>query len=187
MQNTKIIAKILHDDDQDGPREWDNAGTMVCWHRNYILGDEQPKCDPEEYLADLPEGTLVLPLYLYDHGGISMNTGGFSCAWDSGQVGFIYATPETIAKEWNGDRDAAEQCLKGEVAVYDAFIRGNVYGYTIERVTLCDCCGADKETEDLDSCWGFYDMDGGDCLADIIGNAGEEYAEALTEAWENRF
>ena len=180
---SNITAIITHDDDPMNPRtDWDNAGTMVCWHNRYTLGDEQPKCDPEEYLADLPEGTLVLPLFLYDHSGITMSTGAFSCSFDSGQVGFIYATPETIAKEWNGDRAAAEACLKAEVAVYDQYLTGDVWGFQIFKANVCDCCGHD-EPEEIDSCWGFF----GECLDDIIGHAGDEYSEALTKAWENRF
>ena len=68
---------------------------------------------------------MILPLYLYDHSGITMNTTGFSCPWDSGQVGWIYAdkrrieaeygkvTPETVEK--------ARQVLEGEVKSYDYF------------------------------------------------------------------
>ena len=33
------------------------------------------------------DGFVFLPLYLFDHSGITMNTSGFSCPWDSGQVG----------------------------------------------------------------------------------------------------
>jgi len=35
------------------PRDWDNVGTMVCWHNRYKLGDEQPSLDPDEYLTSL--------------------------------------------------------------------------------------------------------------------------------------
>ena len=37
--------KIYTDEDAANPRtEFDNVGTMVCWHRGYNLGDEQPSC-----------------------------------------------------------------------------------------------------------------------------------------------
>ena len=35
-------------------------------------------------LVEQMEGMVILPLYLYDHSGITMNTTGFSCPWDSG-------------------------------------------------------------------------------------------------------
>ena len=54
-------------------------------------------------LSDLIEISLqayvLLPLYLYEHGGMTMNTRGYSCSWDSGQVGFIYASKETFRNE----------------------------------------------------------------------------------------
>lgn len=37
----------------ESPRGWENLGTMVCWHRNYTLGDEQPKDDPIEFMQSL--------------------------------------------------------------------------------------------------------------------------------------
>ncbi len=42
---------------------------------------------------------VILPLYLYDHGGITMSTGPFSCRWDSGQVGWIYAEKKKFIEE----------------------------------------------------------------------------------------
>lgn len=93
---------------------------------------------------------LIKPLYLYDHGGITISTGSFSCPWDSGQVGYIYMTPATIAHEWGGDRQKAEACLDAEVNEYDQYIRGDVWGYTI----------LGEDGEDMgrldDSCWGFF-------------------------------
>ena len=99
-------------------------------------------------LVEQMEGMMILPLYLYDHSGITMNTTGFSCPWDSGQVGWIYAdrrrieaeygkvTPETVEK--------ARQVLEGEVKSYDYFLTGQCYGFQLFR-----------EDVEVDSCWGF--------------------------------
>jgi len=99
-------------------------------------------------LIERIEGMVILPLYLYDHSGITMNTGGFSCSWDSGQVGWIYAdidmiknnygevTPETVVK--------AESLLESEVKEYDYYLTGQCYGFKLYE--------GDKEKE---SCWGF--------------------------------
>jgi hypothetical protein len=194
--------EIIPDEDRDSPRDWDNLGTMVCFHSRYHLGDEQPteswaahllsllgeefadkllswneaeyakRChhlSGREYFkaeAELGEdyrGRIVdefmtrfiaLPLYLYDHSGITMNTSGFHCPWDSGQVGWIYVSREDALKEYSRKRmsgklrDKVEQVLRGEVEVYDQYLRGDVYGYVVKM--------KDK-TED--SCWGFYGMD----------------------------
>jgi hypothetical protein len=181
---SNITIKIEYDSDPMNPRtDWDNAGTMVCFHSRYNLGDEQPKGSASEYRKDLPKGTLWLPLYLYDHSGITMSTGSFSCGWDSGCVGFIYVTPETIAKEWGGDREAAKRCLEAEVKVYDDYLTGAVFGYTIHKANCCDSCGH-NEPEEIDSCWGFYGHD--DALEGMKGNVDPEYHKALEEAWHAR-
>jgi len=47
---------LYPDLDPDNPREaHDNLGTMVCWHRRYILGDEMPKVGAETWLYDFLE------------------------------------------------------------------------------------------------------------------------------------
>jgi hypothetical protein len=195
------------------PREDDNVGTMVCWHRRYDLGDEQPKDSPDEYLQQLARRTapdddaryldracdllwdtryslhesrvarilakkreeviernlIILPLYLYDHGGITMSTGAFSCPWDSGTVGFIYCSLEKAQYEWGTEdsklrgwdgnanytrkedgstrtlREAATRFLESEVEEYDQYLTGDVWGYVVST-----------PDGDEESCWGFF-------------------------------
>jgi hypothetical protein len=166
----QLTVEIHQDSDPMDPREWDNVGKMVCWHRNYLLGDEQPKCSPSEYLFQLmcdrefdkyrkflPDEEVVgeenirkyvekhfhvLPLYLYDHSGITMSTSRFSCPWDSGQVGFIYAPMEC------DEYPDMEKGLVGEVETYDKYMRGDFCGYRIK----------DEHGNELDSCWDFDDF-----------------------------
>lgn len=97
----KRTYKVVHDEDAPNPRkEFDCFGKMVCFHRRYDLGDKHDlKAEDfngwdelEAYLKEDLKAAVVLPLYLYDHSGITINTTGFSCPWDSGQVGFTYAT-----------------------------------------------------------------------------------------------
>jgi hypothetical protein len=135
---------------------------MVCWHPRYNLGDEQISRDEaQEAYESVPEDAVVLPLFLYDHGGITMNTTGFHCQWDSGQVGYIYITKEKIIEEYGNDsaetRERVNGYLKGEVETYDQYIRGDVYGFVIEEVSTCDH-GHEHATE-VDSCWGFFGHD----------------------------
>ena len=110
-EDDKYRLEVIIDTYPESPRAWDNLTTMVCSHRRYDLGDEQAK-NIDEYSSwdewlqgevyDLYGGednVVCLPLYLYDHSGITMNTTGFACSWDSGQVGWIYATKEKLRKE----------------------------------------------------------------------------------------
>jgi len=147
--------RIEHDDDrQETPRDWDNLGVMVCFHRNYNLGDKHDYSGSDDFDDILKEegAVVVLPLYLYDHGGITMSVGEFSCQWDSGQVGFIFARREDILKEFSRVRITKKlkakvaKILVGEVETYDQHLTGDVWGYVIE----------DDDGEHLDSCWGFY-------------------------------
>ena len=164
-------VKIFYDSDPQTPREWDNLGTMVCWHRRYNLGDEQRRDSVEDWMREVvcnltgedhddpseafEKLTIALPLYLYDHSGLTMSTGPFSCPWDSGQVGFIYVTVEKAKKEWGwkkltaARRKKIEDHLCGEVSTYDMFLRGDVFGYQIE----------DKDEIETSSCWGFFGSD----------------------------
>lgn len=207
MSNKTI--RIEQDHSPESPRDWDNLGTMVCWHGRYTLGDEQPECDPQEYMLHMAEEfepgiedkveryaerlwakldqrggislegklkshaqdvseyqrdkveeildrhVVMLPLYLYDHGGITMNTKGFHCPWDSGQVGFIYVSKQQLRDEYDWKLITEKRCrkvgdiLRGEVETYDQFLTGDVYGYVIE----------DEDGEKEGRCWGFYGSD----------------------------
>ena len=157
--------RIVRDEDPQDPREWDNLGTMVCWHRRYKLGDEQPRQDSQEYIDNLPPH-ISLPLYLYDHSGITMRTSAFSCQWDSGQVGFIYVPITKVKAEYGWKvltakrRAQIEQYLRNEVETYDHYLTGNVFGFELEKQVA-------GEWEPEDSCYGFFgdDVDGVHCSA----------------------
>ena len=148
----KFTVKIYQDEDAQNPRtEWDNFGKMVCARRRYNLGDEQMSPDEIEEIT-LRSDVLYLNLYLYEHSGITMSTTGFSCPWDSGQVGIIYVDRDMVFKEFGTRRFTKKlkykvsQLLRHEVKAYDQYLTGDVYGYVVE----------DEDGENLDSCWGFY-------------------------------
>lgn len=193
-KHTTVTVKVVQDSDAESPRTWDNLGVMACWHRQYRLGDVQPSCTPEEWIAEnAPEGSIVLPLYLYDHSGISMSTSEFSCPWDSGQVGVIVATPDKVREEFRDTKMTPEQLreqvvkvLVQEVSTYDDYLTGNVWGYTIEVTHACKECGhAVHDNEQEDSCWGFVGSDPS-TLDAMKEHVDKKHHEALEKAWENR-
>ena len=267
--------RIEQDEFCDGPRNWDNLGHMVCWHRRYKLGDQHNFSEPLDFLKELlfseyssihnqnnpvfeflksgkakdarlkynrstrewelqenqhwsadsdwyvsssyaaslkdevpdwflddclsalssgelfslveqMDGMVILPLYLYDHSGITMSTSSFSCPWDSSQVGWIYATKEDVQKEYGAftkeNLQKAHQCLEWEVETYAQFLEGDVYWYRLEKflggtigdenVTPEDAIEDDCFWNMEDSCGGFYGSevnDNGmtDCWGDI--------------------
>jgi len=169
---------IETDSDPSNPRkEWDNFGTMACVHRRYTLGDNQhPSWDdlletlsgmryydsrfdnvPDEIIAarmqaEIEKKYITLPLFLYDHSGITMSTGPFSCGWDSGTVGIIYVSKDDVRQEHSCKRITEKirqkvlSLLTSEVNTYDEYLTGNVYGYQISN----------PDGEDIDSCTGYY-------------------------------
>lgn len=154
-----LTLKIEQDDDAFNPlKEFDQFGTFVCFHRDYDLSSPKQPFDTPEKLREFlkNEDPLWLPIYLYDHSGITIRTTAFSCPWDSGQVGVIYATKEKVRKEYGvkrispQTRKKALDLLRAEVETFDQYLTGDVWGYTI----------TDDETDEvLDSCWGFYGYD----------------------------
>lgn len=178
-----LTVTIDYDQDAESPREWDNLGTMICWHRNYILGDRKrgekmPFDSPSDFQewADSKDSdvALCLPLYLYDHSGITMSCSPFSCPWDSGQVGYIYITREKIRHEYSCKRiskkllERVRGYLVSEVGTYDLFLTGQVYGYTV----------TDANGENVDSCWGFLGMD---TVKDEATSAAKSCAESIAK------
>lgn len=192
----KVVLKVVHYDYPESPRDWDNLGTMVCWHRRYNLGDTHQYEDTLHMLTQLANYTpaapmggvehwekeriralferyyIILPVYMYDHSGVSLSTSGYGDRWDSGQVGWIYVSKEDVRKKYNVKRITkkirllVESVLKAEVEVYSQYVSGDVYGYTLY-----------VDDEEIDSCWGFYGYNPQE--NGIADNLPNEYKEVL--------
>jgi len=175
----KYKIEVIQDESPSSPREDDNLGTMVCFHNRYDLGDKHNYNsndydgwdEMEKDIIKRENVGVILPLYLYDHSGITMNTTGFSCNWDSGRVGFIFISKEKMLKEYGGKivtqtlKDKVEGYLKSEIEIYDQYLTGDVYGYRVSEVTTCSE-GHEHETE-IDSCWGYYGQE--ECMLEGVG------------------
>lgn len=157
--------EVVYDEFPESPRDWSNLGMMVCWHRRYSLGDKHNYNNPIDFKEEINDtNAIILPLYLYDHSGITMSINPFSCSWDSGQVGYIYAMFDKIKEEYSVIeiseelRQKVSTYLKGEVETYDKYLRGDIYGFRISKINDCSTCHH-KEYEEIDSCYGFYGTD----------------------------
>ena len=124
--------ELCYDTHPDDPRKFhENLGFMACFHKRYNLGDKHNFNEPQDLLDWIEankDKIYYLPLYIYEHGNITIKTSPFSCRFDSGQVGFIYMTKETAEKE--GITEPYE-ALEAEVKTYDAYISGETYGAMI--------------------------------------------------------
>ncbi len=173
--------KIYDDTNPSSPRKDDNMGTMICFHNCYKLGDEDHGFDSDDYngwdemkeaILKKHAGGVILPLFLYDHSGITMNTTGFSCPWDSGQVGFIVASAKAIKDNYMENEltpellEKAEKLLVAEVDTYAKYLEGDVYGYKIFNLEMDG-----KKGDKVDSCWGYYGLD--ECMEEAVSLARE--------------
>lgn len=185
---------IYYDPDPESPREWDNLGTIAAFHRDYALGDIQDlrdvideldqskwsdtKSDDFYYSDDLgmvvkemeKQGFIVLPVYMYDHSGITLSTSPFSCRWDSGLLGIIYVSREKVKEVFGWKRITKERrkkiegYLENEIKTYDQYVTGEVFGFVIE-----------EDGNEVDSCWGFYN------LADMEDHISSEQQDLFEE------
>lgn len=172
--------RIFPDDDPTSPREWDTLTTMFCFHPRYTLGDaEYPDDEYRQaeqaydylvrqrgnlrafvrWLRLVLGATIVQPLYLYDHGGLSLRTGQFMSdpiGWDMSMAGLVYDTASK--REATGCTSGdVKSVLEAEVNTYAQFLIGDIYGYVIEHLTTCN--HNHQHATEVESCWGFYGQD----------------------------
>jgi hypothetical protein len=177
-ENGRTI-EIHIDESPVNPRtDFDNATVVICFHKKYSLGDKHDYNSSDFNSWDELEAriikdhkpTIILPLYLYDHSGITIATHPFSCPWDSGAIGFCYLTPQQIRECYmvkritKKIREKAEKLIQCEVEVYDQYVSGQVYGYVAK----------DTNGQELDSCWGYYGID-----------SVRQEAQSIIEQWKN--
>ena len=173
--------EIYLDEDPPNPRtEWDNFGHFVCFHGRYCLGDKHDMSLEDAEELEKSKDVISLPLYLYDHSGLTIRTYPFSCPWDSGKIGFVYVTKEEVRKEYSCKlvtkkiKEKVINLLRSEVEEYDNYLTGEVYGYRI----------VDDNEEERDSCWGFFgnewrEMILSDCKQMIDYYVEEDLKEAI--------
>jgi len=84
----------------------------------------------------IDKNLFILPIYVYEHGGITMSTGGYGCQWDSGQAGYIFSDKKR-ALELTGKKKmnkAIEKkiysAMERRIKYVAALCEGSVYGYT---------------------------------------------------------
>lgn len=184
-----LKVKIEQYSSPESPRSWDNLGICAFFHSRYSFGDKGHGIDSNDYndfaemekdLRKNHDAVIVLPVYMYDHSGQTISTKPFSCNWDSGQLGVIFATRTELLSEYgNGKnrltkaiKDKATTYLEGEIETLDQYIKGDVYGFTAKNT----------QTKEEDSCWGFYGDTADNGIFDHIAT------EGLTkEMWETAY
>lgn len=202
-----VRIRVEYDDDAESPRTaWDNVAAFWSdgMHRRYnfheAAADEvlarikSAMPVPDELLEEggdveiiqwLMENQtsvssyVIMPVYMYDHSGLSFSTGGFSCGWDSGTIGFMMVDVERWdvqhGGEWSGE--AATQRIVDEVQDLDNYHVYGACGYIIERCEGGEG-GGHVEWKEEGACWGIYG-DPEASKAAILDNIGEKYGYLL--------
>lgn len=130
-EGNEYTLTVEQDDIDESPRDWDNVCKMVCWHRNYNLGDKHNYDNSDEFFNDILHNVCgikyedfeelstrekyklacesnkiyIKELNLYDHSGLTISTSSgypYNDRWDAGCVGWIYVSKERAMEEWGG-------------------------------------------------------------------------------------
>ena len=138
---------------------------FLYYNKEYLTQEES-----EKYINILCDNFIVLPLFLYDHSGISMSTSNngypFNDYFDSGQVGYIIVSKDKIRQEFKWKNLTKKRIskileyLRNEVQIYDDYLTGNVYYYQImdtpEDYEEGDDIDFETNLDFISSCNGFY-------------------------------
>ena len=157
---------IEYEEDPFGPGDWSLLGTFVHKSNRYSFANDD--INVRDYssseIQELLDSSIYLPVYMYDHSGITINTTGFSCPWDSGLFGYYIVDKDKVRYEYSVKRiskklkEKCEKILKNEIQLWDDYCTGNVFSYSVQ----------DNDGNVIDSCSGYY------------GNSG--IAQAINEA-----
>lgn len=186
----ELRVEIRQAEYAENPREvYDHTAILACVkHRNYRLGDTNISSFEEEIskypgyeqfeeeldeadglydLISIAEKLKIpfLPIYMYEHSGIAINTMPFSCRWDSGMIGIAYIPLETL-KKGSYVKEHALEIMEAEVKEYSQYMSGEVYTIAIY-----------KGNEELYSSYEFYgdNLEDVGVLEDIRSQLGNEY------------
>lgn len=166
------VLEIHFDQDARNPIKDEEYLAHLVLNGKYACLGEEPQHGKigsekfEKYLRAVRIfGGIVVPVYVYDHGNVTLSLYPFSCRWDSGQAGWAYMSRRVIDKEFHGDKKWAMDYIRSIVRTQDTWANGDVYGYKI----------FDPEGEELDSCWEFFRSGTYDeMLRDMQWNAPDE-------------
>ncbi len=140
------VIRVYSDDSPPNPREGDDMATFVMFHKNHDLGDSKDhtwKVEDYSGWAEMQVALeknyrLVVPVYMYDHGGVSLARSPFSCPWDSGQVGFVGASADAIRGVYGVKRltrnvmEKARRYIEGAVESYSKYVNGEYVCVSIQ-------------------------------------------------------
>lgn len=184
---TKYLS-VERDEIPSNPIDDEENVHLTCWHRRYNLGHNHSYESPWQFITELArennvavdedndtisnvvnrlkEKVLILPLWMYEHSGISISCAAsfdqkpgypYNDPWDAGAVGFAWITKKEAIEQVGYSEDEwiekASLLIQGVVETYNAYLNGDIYGYVLYEKE------PDGSIKELDSVGGFYGSD----------------------------
>lgn len=153
LSNNNIL-NIYYSENHDNPQqEWDNLGHCEFFHRSYNFGNVNEFSsvhDARNYANS--KDVISLPVYMYEHSGIIIQTNPFGDSWDSGLLGYIWVSKENVRTGYHVKRisnklkEKVLSILISEIKLLNQYVSGEIYCFDI----------VDSEDNNIDSCSGFY-------------------------------
>ena len=162
LPNGLTATLTLETDPPHPRRDDDHITTITAWHSSLSLSDESHHAtSPKDFLADMASIThrpnqtppppghratykqlfryiqenyqgLLKELHLHIHSAVILSTIPFEVEPDSGQVGFVHITKESIDQH-RLDKALATKAIESEIRHLQDYINGSVYSLAVER------------------------------------------------------
>ena len=103
----------------------------IYFHKRYNLGDKHGLSVEEARELCNSDKIINLPVYMYEHSGITISTKPFSCRFDSCQIGFIYVDKNEVREHFKVKKISKKilkkvtDMLENDVKEYDEYLQGN--------------------------------------------------------------
>jgi hypothetical protein len=163
-QNGQTYRITVHADaDAQNPLEdWDEMGTILSLNRRHA------NFDPDGIDEAIDTNPDAVPLSYHEHGLCLWSVAGelppgAHCPFDSVAFAGLWL-PDALtlesARNYGGwtRRQFMRKRARQACDVYTQWCNGDIYGYRVDRLSACPCCGS-EQAEEVDSCWGFYGLD----------------------------
>lgn len=181
-EHAGVPVRIVYDEDADRMTDTDYQASEILYSGEYDFKTKSvPKLgawyrdDPSSavmcrWLTLFGGYALAIPFNLADYGSGGLRAS-LTTPDDDPANGYLVLSREAYEKEFgqygmplSGDAEhTAEKTCRAEFATFAAYVEGDVYGFIVA-----------EDTEDEDSCWGFYGFD-------YCKEAADEAAEYVAE------
>lgn len=157
-ENQKRQLTIYRDEDYYGEGEGLDTDCInfISRKKGHSIGIKHSYTSMAETEKDYPSTEFYsFKIFAYEHSGVIYSLDNtsypFNCSFDGYWAGYCFLSKNA----WLTYRDAKDY-LQSCIEAQNAINAGNVYGYVIELITTCKCCGQEIERTTEDRLGGFY-------------------------------